>query len=87
MATCPEAILQMIMGMNIGLTRLAPRPWAMPDCSSQVSMPPTPVPMMVPVCSPLNCSGVRPLSCTASSAPINASCTKRSMRLASRASM
>ena len=42
----PAAMLAIIVGMNSGLTRLAPRSWSTTDSCSKISMPPMPVPKM-----------------------------------------
>src|SRR5918992_1678244 len=84
-ATCPAAAFAMRPGTMNGDTRPGPRSRSTRCCTRSVSMPPIPDEMITPARS-RSTSGL-PASSQASRAPPTANCVKRSVRLASFASI
>ena len=86
--TWPEAMLLIIIGMKNGLTRPGPFSTRFACCSSKVSMPPMPEPMITPtrsrsIASHVEAARARPPRAAATTA----NWTKRSFRFASLRSM
>src|SRR5690606_17761180 len=85
METSPEAMSAMNMGTKNGLIRCGPRSSMTRACSSNVRIPPIPLPMITPILSRFRRSkwSVRPASSTACWATAMANCANRSVRRAS----
>jgi hypothetical protein len=81
--TIPAAMLGIIMGITIGLTRLAPLFSMTIICSSITGKPPMPHPMMVPMRVEFSSVTSRPESLRASRPAMMANCMNRAFLRAS----